>query len=168
VVWAPRALEEIVRPRRLAGVGARPLNFTVRRPERRAVPFSGFLKGQCGYITYEEGSRQLQIYWEFGIEGPCIGSIPYEWSDPSEPQLTERQQLEILAALRTWLRNQNIPSTLDEPWLGDLADEAGSKCIWASCNNPRAQGYYICKEHWMRAFVLGHCARPPNNRWRGP
>jgi len=33
LVWlrGPRALEEIVRPRRLAGVGARPLNFTVRR-----------------------------------------------------------------------------------------------------------------------------------------
>ena len=30
VCLAPRALEEIVRPRRLAGVGARPLNFTVR------------------------------------------------------------------------------------------------------------------------------------------
>ena len=33
LVWlrGPRALEEIVRPRRLAGVGARPVNFTVRR-----------------------------------------------------------------------------------------------------------------------------------------
>jgi hypothetical protein len=30
VCLAPRAREEIVRPRRLAGVGARPLNFTVR------------------------------------------------------------------------------------------------------------------------------------------
>jgi hypothetical protein len=29
---APRALGEIVRPRRLAGVVARPLNFTVRWP----------------------------------------------------------------------------------------------------------------------------------------
>ena len=31
VCLAPRALEEIVRPRRLAGLGARTLNFTVRR-----------------------------------------------------------------------------------------------------------------------------------------
>jgi hypothetical protein len=30
VCLAPRAREEIVRPRRLAGVGARPLNFTLR------------------------------------------------------------------------------------------------------------------------------------------
>ena len=30
VCLAPRALEESVRPRRLSGVGARPLNFTVR------------------------------------------------------------------------------------------------------------------------------------------
>jgi hypothetical protein len=28
--WAPRALKEIVRPRRVAGVGARPLNLIVR------------------------------------------------------------------------------------------------------------------------------------------
>jgi membrane protein implicated in regulation of membrane protease activity len=33
---APRALEDSVRPRRLAGVGARPLNFTVRS-QRGAV-----------------------------------------------------------------------------------------------------------------------------------
>ena len=35
---APRALEEIVRPRRLAGLGARPLNFTVRTPMRSHWP----------------------------------------------------------------------------------------------------------------------------------
>jgi hypothetical protein len=35
VVWlAPRALEDSVRPRRLAGSSARPLNFTVRRRAR--------------------------------------------------------------------------------------------------------------------------------------
>jgi uncharacterized protein YegJ (DUF2314 family) len=39
VVWvAPRALEDIVRPRRLAGVGARPLNFTVRGHSVPHVP----------------------------------------------------------------------------------------------------------------------------------
>lgn len=32
---SPRALEEIVRPRRLAGGGARPLNFTVRQRVKR-------------------------------------------------------------------------------------------------------------------------------------
>ena len=31
VCLAPPAQEEIVRPRRLAGLGARPLNFTVSR-----------------------------------------------------------------------------------------------------------------------------------------
>jgi hypothetical protein len=31
VCLAPRAQEDSLRPRRLAGVGARPLNFTVRR-----------------------------------------------------------------------------------------------------------------------------------------
>jgi hypothetical protein len=42
---APRALEEIVRPRRLAGVGARPLNFTVRRPPMSADRAIGLLIG---------------------------------------------------------------------------------------------------------------------------
>jgi hypothetical protein len=37
VGFAPRAPEEIVRPRRLAGVVARPLNFTVRRHENASV-----------------------------------------------------------------------------------------------------------------------------------
>ena len=31
---SPRALEDSVRPRRLAGLGARPLNFTVRAHAR--------------------------------------------------------------------------------------------------------------------------------------
>ena len=39
VCLAPRALEEIVRPRRLAGVGARPLNFTVRFRMHQAPTF---------------------------------------------------------------------------------------------------------------------------------
>jgi hypothetical protein len=30
--YAPRALEDIVRPRRLVVASGRPLNFTVRRP----------------------------------------------------------------------------------------------------------------------------------------
>jgi hypothetical protein len=33
--YAPRAREEIVRPRRLIGASGRPLNFTVRRPAVR-------------------------------------------------------------------------------------------------------------------------------------
>jgi hypothetical protein len=36
VCLAPRALEEIVRPRRLSGVVVRPLNFTVRRRQCHA------------------------------------------------------------------------------------------------------------------------------------
>ena len=32
--WAPRALKDSVRPRRLSGVSARPFNFTVRVRER--------------------------------------------------------------------------------------------------------------------------------------
>jgi len=45
---APRALEEIVRPRRLAGVGARPLNFTVRAHESRRPIRPRRDHGLCG------------------------------------------------------------------------------------------------------------------------
>jgi hypothetical protein len=34
--WAPRALEDSVHPRRLSGVVARPLNFTVSCHEKRS------------------------------------------------------------------------------------------------------------------------------------
>jgi hypothetical protein len=37
VCFAPRALEDSVRPRRLSGVVARPLNFTVRRQRSSGV-----------------------------------------------------------------------------------------------------------------------------------
>ena len=37
VCLAPRAREESVRPRRLSGVGARPLNFTVRGHPRESI-----------------------------------------------------------------------------------------------------------------------------------
>ena len=39
VCLAPRALKDSVRPRRLAGVVVRPLNFTVRRPWCRIARF---------------------------------------------------------------------------------------------------------------------------------
>ncbi len=48
VCLAPRALEEIVRPRRLSGVVVRPLNFTVRflwKRLRKAVALPGY----CSY-----------------------------------------------------------------------------------------------------------------------
>jgi len=38
--WAPRALEDSVRPRRLSDVVVRPLNFTVRRTQCDALPQS--------------------------------------------------------------------------------------------------------------------------------
>ena len=49
---APRALEEIVRPRRPSGVVVRPLNFTVRRP--RVPALSRAIMALC-----ETNSRQL-------------------------------------------------------------------------------------------------------------
>jgi hypothetical protein len=41
VCLAPRALEDSVRPRRLADTSARPLNFTVRRQPRGGIASLG-------------------------------------------------------------------------------------------------------------------------------
>jgi hypothetical protein len=49
---APRALRDSVRPRRLAGVGARPLNFTVRRHPHgmREIPIKEIQIDAAGYL----------------------------------------------------------------------------------------------------------------------
>jgi hypothetical protein len=57
---APRAPEEIVRPRRLAGMGARHLGFTVR-PQRQAIVSLGhswpleLTHGSLAGRTYRRG-----------------------------------------------------------------------------------------------------------------
>jgi len=132
------------------------------------MSFAGSLKGRCGYITYEEDFRQLRIYWEWGVRGPIIGAIPCRWTSPPELMLTQEHQLEILAGLRLWLQEQKIPSTLDELWPADLCDEPLSKCIWVSCDNPRARGFYICKHHWTLSFLSSHLQWPPNQRLERP
>jgi hypothetical protein len=48
VCLAPRALREIVRPRRLSGVVVRPLNFTVRR-----LSSSEFISGVSFSVSWE-------------------------------------------------------------------------------------------------------------------
>ena len=56
VCLAPRALRDSVRPRRLAGVGARPLNFTVMRHSKRIAILGAAvasLGGGCGILSYD-------------------------------------------------------------------------------------------------------------------
>jgi hypothetical protein len=132
------------------------------------MPFFGSLKGRCGDISYEDGARRLQIYWELGTKGLIIGTVPFCWANRADPPLTDEQQLHILAELRLWLQGQNVSSDLDDGWPPDVPEEPLSKCIWTSCGNPRAQGYYICKDHWMRAFIEARLEHPPNNRWSRP
>jgi hypothetical protein len=47
ICLAPRALGDSVRPRRLAGVVVRPLNFTVRRQPRKARRLCVLLPWWC-------------------------------------------------------------------------------------------------------------------------
>ena len=51
ICLAPRALEDSVRPRRPAGVGARPLNFTVRFRMHRALPLLFVLLGAAADVA---------------------------------------------------------------------------------------------------------------------
>jgi hypothetical protein len=63
VCLAPRALDEIVRPRRLAGVVSRPLNFTVRRMNTASTHrviellIGLALLGYCAYEIYTGKAR---------------------------------------------------------------------------------------------------------------
>ena len=73
--------------------------------------------GRCGTITYHEGARNIEIYWEMsGTPGYDIAFLPLdlkEWADPKGVKIDKEHQIEILRNLRQWLKNQNeeAPST---------------------------------------------------------
>ena len=78
---APPALEDMVRPRRLAGVGARPLNFTVRQhvdaiPDRSQLLLSlqrallGAVHSQLRQASIELDPSSQLVRVRFEYDGP--------------------------------------------------------------------------------------------------
>jgi hypothetical protein len=75
VVWlAPRALKEIVRPRRLPGVVVRPLNFTVR-PQSTMSQYLKSIWVRVGLVLLVVGATPLL----FIITAAALGL----WPDPN-------------------------------------------------------------------------------------
>jgi hypothetical protein len=58
---APRAPGDSVRRRRVAGVGARPFNFTVRRSVDASTLLWGLLFGSVGLGFFVYGRRQKRV-----------------------------------------------------------------------------------------------------------
>jgi hypothetical protein len=123
--------------------------------------FSGGLAGRAGHIIYREPPRELQIYWEMAIHKEQDGSRSYGvtvtcdfqyWSNPRAEPISELHQLEILIALREWLRIRGKRSDIDLPH--DLSEEH-EHCLWKGCNRNRIRNYYYCREH----FDLSSLAR---------
>jgi len=120
--------------------------------------FSGKIQGRDGYITYRETPRELQIYWELsGSPRFNVLVSPNFRAWPSTGELIpEECQLELLAALRDWLRAQNLRSDIDLP--PDVSEDE-SRCLWAGCGRPRLKQYYYCRRHFdLSCLGIGACA----------
>jgi hypothetical protein len=116
--------------------------------------FFGELKGRDGHIVYREPPKELEMYWERGVQNGIDGSRSYPvlitcdfrfWLKPKGEILSEQHQLAILTALRRWLSAQGACSSIDLP---DDESEESINCVWRDCRNHRLSGYYYCRQHF--------------------
>jgi hypothetical protein len=122
--------------------------------------FSGELTGRAGHILYREPQREITIYWEsmvqknqdgskvFGVSVTC--DFQY-WSNPKGDPIAEGCQLVLLRALRDWLHDQGIRSSIDLP--SDLS-EAPENCLWKHCHRNRLKNIYYCEQHFDMASLV--------------
>jgi len=121
--------------------------------------FSGQLGGRDGFIAYRESTKELKIYWEVSgsrefnvLVSPDFRNWP---SVPPEP-ISEERQLQMLYALRDWLKGQNVRADIDLP--SDTSEEE-ARCLWAGCPHPRLKQYYYCRRHYDLSCLSGGLAR---------
>ena len=129
----------------------------------------GPFRGPCGEMTYTEGSRQLQIYWEHSpVCDICLYPDFRRWSADPNDAIPEERQLQMLNTLRAWIAAQNLTSSIDAP-----ANQAEDSvlCHWRDCTRFRLRENYYCAHH----YDLSCLARDPpsrvgssNNRSRVP
>jgi hypothetical protein len=120
--------------------------------------FSGKIQGRDGLITYREAPQELQIHWE--VSGsPRLNVLVSpdfrRWPSTGEV-IPEERQLQLLGALRDWLKAQNFRSDIDLP--SDTSeDESG--CLWAGCGRHRLKQYYYCRRHFDLSCLVGALSR---------
>jgi hypothetical protein len=105
VSLAPRALEEIVRPRRLAGVGARPLNFTVR-------PMAG---------VRHRSMKRIYVAAAIGFCVPIFwGGAGFVLFNAPQSTLTDMFWYAVYVTCPSWLLPENSASWILTPTLNGL------------------------------------------------
>ena len=133
--------------------------------EARTVPgeFSGRIGGgRCGYIYYREPPKELKIYWESSGSPECDAVLMPDfrcWPETPEQRISEDRQVQLLEALRDWLKSQKIRTNLDPP---PRQSDDTTLCLWDGCDRPRLQQCYYCRPH----FDLSCLVRDPPLRVR--
>jgi hypothetical protein len=116
--------------------------------------FSGKIQGRDGLITYRETPRELQIYWELSGSprfNVLVSPDFRAWPLTGEP-IPEERQLQLLAALRDWLKAQNLRSDIDLP---PDSSEDERPCLWNGCDRPRLNQHYYCRRHFDLSCLAG-------------
>jgi hypothetical protein len=115
--------------------------------------FRAQLQGRCGTIEYTEASNRLDIFWEMSASprfDVLVHPRFHHWTAAPDLPIAEQHQLEILAALRIWLKTQGLRSDIDAP---DCEPEIGVSCQWRACNEDRLTGYAYCSRHLDSALL---------------
>jgi hypothetical protein len=153
VCLAPRARGESVRPRRPAGVGARPLNFTVRRrfmsriATGTSVPYDAS-PGSPGFDT--EVSHATQ---ERTPRGRLLSRSPVSDGRDSLPRLASNAGRAWLAAIKSSVRSSAATTLARACLAGDFKN-----CCMLSGEFDGSD-----RHHFFQRVTT-----PSNNRWRGP
>jgi hypothetical protein len=122
--------------------------------------FSGELNGRDGHILYREAAKEVSIYWELSIHKELDGSRSYGvsvtcdfqyWTRPKAEPISEKHQLEILAALRVWLHTQGKRSSIDLP---KDSSEDSDDCLYKDCHRRRIKGVYYCRHHFDLSCLM--------------
>jgi Protein of unknown function with HXXEE motif len=174
--YAPRALEDSVRRRRLVGASGRPLNFTVRRLRTPVTRFKlSFLALVSTQAVHSVEEYVGHLYEVFPPARAVSGLISED---------LERGFIIFNVALITfglwcfiWPVRGNWPSAIPLAWFWvgiELINGIGHP-LWTLAEWKYTPGVATAPFLLFLALYLGQqllrgalVASPPNNRWRGP
>ena len=110
--------------------------------------------GRAGAISYREGARTLEIYWEMsGSPRYDILLAPLDlryWLSPADEQIPLAKQKEILRDLRQWLASERKRADIDVP---TPLTYSGESCVRSGCQHPALSGLAYCLEHFDESLL---------------